>query len=241
MTSASKVYVIGAGGHAKVVLRTLQDLGYAIAGIFDDDPRRQGLSLLGVPIIGPIEQIAEEPPRPALIAIGDNATRRRIAERYDLPWLTAVHPSALVDPSVGIGRGTVVLPRAVIQVDTSLGDHVIVNTAATIDHDCVIKAYAHLAPGVHLAGGITIGNGALLGIGVAAMPGITIGHGVTVGAGAVVICDLPDHVIAVGVPAKVKRSAQASLTAKAVPVDPSCTPPVDLEVNNLHGVPKLLG
>jgi sugar O-acyltransferase (sialic acid O-acetyltransferase NeuD family) len=174
--------------------------------LFDDDPRRQGLFVAGVPIVGPIERIAEQPRRPTVIAIGENTTRRRIAQRYDLPWLTVVHPQALVEPSVRLGQGTVILARAVVQVDSSLGNHVIVNHAATVDHDCVVESHAHLAPGVHLAGGVTVGEGVLLGIGAVAIPGVRICAGTTVGAGAAVGHDLPEHVVAVGVPAEIIKS-----------------------------------
>ena len=204
MSCSGGAYMIGAGGHGKVVLRTLQDLGYTVTAVFDDDPSRWNSTLLGVPIVGPIERIAEFVRRPTVIALGDNATRRRIARQYDLPWLTAVHPWAMVDLSAQLGQGTVVLARAVVQVDALLGDHVIINHAATVDHDCVVSSYAHLAPGVHLAGNVSIAEGVFLGIGAVAVPGVRIGAGTTVGAGGVVVHDLPDHVLAVGVPAKIK-------------------------------------
>ena len=236
MTFAKDVHVIGAGGHAKVIVRMLQDLGYKIKTIFDDNSRLWGTSLLGVPIAGPIESINKESVRPTLIAIGDNNIRRKIADCYNLPWLTAVHPQAFVDPSVLIGRGTVVLPRAVIQVDSTLGDHVIVNTGATIDHDCVIGSFAHLAPGVHLAGNVTIGNGVLLGIGAVATPGIIIGQSTTVGAGAAVISDLPNQVVAMGVPAKVKSQAQSSIIPMTLPDVTDCLIPINLVTDNHYGV-----
>jgi sugar O-acyltransferase (sialic acid O-acetyltransferase NeuD family) len=217
MTTASGVYVIGAGGHGKVVVRLLQELGHHVAAVFDDDPRRWQAPLLGVPVLGPVTRIEEHPRLPAVIAVGDNAARRQIAERYPLPWLTAVHPRAIVDRSVRLGRGTVVLPGAVIQVDACLGDHVIVNTAATVDHDCRIGDYAHLAPGSHLAGGVCIGGGVLVGIGAVAIPGITIGARTTVGAGAAVVCDLPSDAVAVGVPAKIALPAERRMSRPPQP------------------------
>jgi sugar O-acyltransferase (sialic acid O-acetyltransferase NeuD family) len=206
MSRITEVYVIGAGGHAKVVIRALQDLGRKVTAVFDDDPRRQGLSLLGVPIVGAIERISDHPRQPTVIAIGDNATRRRIAERYDVPWMTVVHPWAMVDASVHLGRGTVVLAQAVVQVDSFVGDHVIVNHAATVDHDCVVASYAHLAPGVHLAGEVAVQEGVLIGVGAAVIPRIRIGAGTIVGAGAAVVRNLPEHVVAVGSPALIIKS-----------------------------------
>jgi sugar O-acyltransferase (sialic acid O-acetyltransferase NeuD family) len=205
MSQNAAVYVIGAGGHAKVVIRAVQATGRTVARIFDDDPGRCGSSLLGVPVSGPVERIREYPRQPTIIAIGDNATRRRIAETYELPAITIVHPQAFVDSSAHLGPGTVILARAIVQVDSCLGDHVIVNHAATVDHDCVVGDYAHLAPGVHLAGGVTVEDGVLIGINAAVIPGTRIGRDTTVGAGAAVAQDLPAYAVAVGVPAKVMR------------------------------------
>lgn len=203
MSHNTEIYVMGAGGHAKVVTCLLRDLGYKVAAVFDDNPQLEKTFLSGIPVIGPMDRIDEHPCRQTVIAIGDNVTRRRIAERYDLPWLSVIHPRALVDPSVQLGRGVVVLAQAVVQVDSVLGDHVIVNHAATVDHDCVVENYAHLAPGVHLAGNVTVREGTLMGVGAVAIPGVRIGAGAIVGAGAAVVSDLPNHVIAMGVPAKI--------------------------------------
>jgi sugar O-acyltransferase (sialic acid O-acetyltransferase NeuD family) len=214
--------VIGAGGHAKVVVRTLKDLGYAVTAIFDDSPQRWGQSLFGVPILGPVDRIKDHPPRPALIAVGDNRARRRIAERYyELEWLTAVHPQALVDSTVLLGPGTIVLHRAVIQPDAIIGSHAIVNTAASVDHDCVVESYAHVAPGSHLAGCVRMKEGVLFGIGAVAIPGVTIGAYSTVGAGAAVVSDIPANAVAVGVPAKPRGQATLAMHEDFTPAMPA--------------------
>jgi len=200
------VIVLGAGGHAKVVISTLRAAGYHVTGLYDDDPAKWGTLLAGVEILGPIDQAAGL----AVIGIGHNATRKAIVDRAGrVAWTTVVHPAACVDPTVRLGAGTVVFAGAVIQPDALLGDHCIVNTAATVDHDCVLGDFSHIAPGTHLAGNVTLGEGAFLGIGSAAIPGVRIGAWTTVGAGAVVIADLPDRVTAVGVPAHIIRSQES--------------------------------
>lgn len=198
-----KTYVIGAGGHAKVVLSTLQAAGIKVDGILDDDPQKQGLEIFGVRVVGTINEAAELGKAKGILAIGDNYARQLLAKKLsEWEWLTVVHPEAYVHPTARIGPGTVIFAGAIVQPDVSLGAHVIVNTGANVDHDCVVEDFVHLAPGVNLAGGIRIEEGTLIGVGAAVAPRVRIGAWTIVGAGAVVVKDLPSRVVAVGVPAK---------------------------------------
>jgi sugar O-acyltransferase (sialic acid O-acetyltransferase NeuD family) len=201
---AEAIFVIGAGGHAKVIIGLLKALGQPIAGVFDDDPAKKGQSLLGVPVLGPVESAREYPGLKAVIGIGDNRIRKRIAECLrDVNWVSLIHPSAWVDPSAQVGEGSVVFAGTVVQPDVKLGRHVVVNTGATVDHDCFLDDYAQVTPGVHLAGGVVLEEGVMMGTGSVAIPLVRVGAWTTVGAGAVVTRDLPSHVTAVGIPAKV--------------------------------------
>jgi len=198
------VILLGAGGHAKVVVATLHEVGYTVTALLDDDLSKIGHSLLCVPVVGKLESLEDYGFCSSIIALGDNQKRQEIALRFDelCDWLTVVHPMAYVHESVKIGVGTVVFARAVLQPDAMIGDHVIINTGATVDHDCRIGNFVHLAPGVHLAGNVSIGNGAFLGSGTVVIPGKTIGEGAVVGAGAVVIDDIPSFAKVAGVPAR---------------------------------------
>ncbi len=199
------IVVIGAGGHAKVLIATLAAGGFSIAGVLDDDDTKWGTDAQGTRV-GRIER---ERGGSGVIGIGDNAQRREMARALNFEWRTVVHPAAYVHPAAKLGRGTVIFAGAIVQPDAVIGDHVIVNTGATVDHDCVIGDYAHLAPGVHLAGAVYVGEGAFLGIGSVVIPGVKIGRWSTLGAGAVAIRDLADGVVAVGVPARARRTRKA--------------------------------
>ncbi len=203
MTDAEGVYVIGAGGHAKVVIATLQAAGRLVAGVLDDDEARWGTRVLGGVVAGPVERAAELGAT-CVLAIGANAVRRRLAEELEgrVRWATAVHPAAHVHPTVRLGEGSVVFAGAVLQPDSDVGAHVIINTGASADHDNALGDYVHLAPGARLAGGVTLEEGVFMGIASAALPGVRVGAWTTVGAGGVVTRDLPAHVTAVGVPAR---------------------------------------
>lgn len=203
--SGQQVAVVGAGGHAKVVIATLQALGHEVLVALDDDPARRGDAVLGVPVAGPTAAwLGERPGTSAVLAVGDNRARRRLAGELPGEWLAVVHPRAVVHPSARVAPGAVVFAGAVVQPEARVGAHGIVNTGATVDHDADVGAFAHVAPGAHLCGGVTLGEGVLLGVGAVATPGRTVGAWTTVGAGAAVTADLPAGVTAVGVPARVR-------------------------------------
>lgn len=192
--------VLGAGGHAKVVIGTIRAAGGVVSGVYDEDPSRA--PVLGTPVVGTPDAIPVDSCR-VVVAIGDNEVRRRVvAQLPGVQWGTVIHPNATVHESVTVGDGTVIFAGAVIQPEAAIGRHVIINTAATVDHDCTIGDFAHLGPGAHLAGGVAIGEGAFLGTGVATHHGVRVGAWATVGVGGVVVRNIPDGVVAVGVPAR---------------------------------------
>jgi sugar O-acyltransferase (sialic acid O-acetyltransferase NeuD family) len=196
--------ILGAGGHAKVVIATARAAGHVDVEVYDDDPARVGTTLLAARVVGPLAAVLDDPDRDAVLAIGDNAARHRLGSLARCHLVTLVHPTAHVHETVTLGAGTVVFAGAVIQPDTRLGTNVIVNTSASIDHDCILGDAVHVAPGTHLAGNVTLGDGVLLGVGTSVIPGRRIGAWTTVGAGAAVTSDLPAHVTAVGVPARAR-------------------------------------
>lgn len=203
------VCVLGAGGHAKVVISTLRALGMEVAGLYDDDPAKQGSMCAGVPVLGSISSFTPAMVRECVLAIGDDATRQKIASRMSwVHWLTVVHPKAYVHDSVHLGPGTVLMAGAIVQPDAQIGAHCIINTGATVDHGCVIGDFCHVAPGCNLGGRVTLAEGVFMGIGSVAIQGIRVGAWTTVGAGAAVVTDVPDRVLAVGVPARVRRKVE---------------------------------
>jgi sugar O-acyltransferase (sialic acid O-acetyltransferase NeuD family) len=196
------VLVIGAGGHGKVVVSTLLAAGRIVDAIVDDDESLQDSVILGVRVVGGSDCIPKYADLDAIIAIGSNMIRRLEAEKLNLNWTTAVHPSATVHPSVTLGLGTVVFAGAVVQPGSRIGEHTIINTAASVDHDCVIGDFVHIAPGVHLGGAVRIENGVFAGIGADVLPNRTVGQWAVLGAGSVAIRNVEPHTVAVGVPAR---------------------------------------
>jgi len=210
--------IVGAGGHAKVVVDAARASGkYEILGILDQDSTRWGEAILAVPILGDERLLLDRRLSSAavVIAIGDNATRARVAERLaamGVTFATVVHPSSSLGEDVALGHGTVVLAGVVVNSGSVVGRHVILNTSSSVDHDCRIGDFVHVSPGVRLAGGVHVGAHAHLGIGACAVPNVSIGAGSIVGAGAAVIADVADAAVVVGVPARPLKSAKEDVS-----------------------------
>lgn len=196
------LHILGAGGHAKVILELSQAAGWEVAGIYDDGYLNHP-GVLGHSITGALADVPDEPTTQAVIAIGGNTVRSMLDRRFkSLTWVTLIHPFSWISPTAHIESGTVVMAGAVIQAEAYIGRHVIVNTSASIDHDCRLESYTHIAPGCRLAGNVTIGQGSFLGAGTTAIPGCTVGEWSIIGAGGVVAHSLPANITAVGAPAK---------------------------------------
>lgn len=193
------MYLYGASGHAKVIIDILRDIGIPVLGVFDDNPVVKEVS--EIPAIGPYK--GQSGNNLIIISIGDNAVRRRVAEQLKLSFGKAIHPTAIISPSVNIAEGTVVMHGAIVQADATVGKHVIVNTGASIDHDCKIGDYAHISPGAVLSGNVQVGEGTHIGAGAVVIPNLKIGKWCKIGAGTVVIRDIPDGVTVVGNPARI--------------------------------------
>jgi len=200
-----RLLVIGAGGHAKVVVDAARCAGYDVVGIVGDRTGRT--ELLG------IEVSHDWGPRDGadgfIVGIGDNAAR---AERFahfleaGLTPVSVVHPSAVIADQVELGAGTFVAAGAIVNIDASIGANAIINTGCTIDHDCVIGDHALIGPNASLCGAIVVGSGALVGAGATLAPGANVGDWATVGAGAVVVGAVPARSVSVGVPARTVRT-----------------------------------
>ena len=195
--------VVGAGGHGKSVVSVALAAGMRVAGVLDDDPALVGTAVQGVPVIGPVAMLEGHGGGPAVLALGRNADRIAVAERFrHVDWRRVVYPGCYVNPTVEIGPGTVVFPGAVIGADARIGAHVIVSGNVTVGHDTVLEDYVQVAPGVQLAGTAHVGRAAMLAIGSIVCPGVRIGARATLAAGAVAVHDLPEGCVAFGTPAR---------------------------------------
>lgn len=183
---------------------------YELEGLVDPNPKLAGTLVNGVKVLGDdsfLEHYFRDGGRHVFIGIGgvaDMSRRREVFDRVTAMGFSvagAIHPRAVVAPSVILNHGVQVMACAVIQVDARIGENVIVNTGAIIEHDCVVGGDAHVASGAVIAGGVVIGRAAFIGAGATVKHSIRIGDRAVVGSGAAVIRDVPDGVAVAGVPA----------------------------------------
>jgi sugar O-acyltransferase (sialic acid O-acetyltransferase NeuD family) len=217
---ATRLVVIGAGGHAAEVcsyVRDVQAAGSAVqllgcvddhkpAGHYGQIEVLGGLSELEALLRGPEAETLR-----CLTAVGDNAVRKTLVERVDrligraARWWTLRHPSALVGADVSIGAGSCLAPGAIATTRLTVGAHVILNVRASISHDGDVGDYANINPGATVAGSVQIGEGCFVGAGATVIQRVALGAWSVIGAGAVVVRDVPPRVTVVGVPGRVIR------------------------------------
>ncbi len=215
----TRLVVIGAGGHGRVVADALQRLGKAAdAVILDADAALHGTSVLGIPIRGGdqlLPQLQREGFSEFLVAIGGVRAfglRRKLfiaARLAGLQGWILRHPGTILAESARLGEGSQVLAGAIVNACAVIGENCILNTASIVEHDCRLGADVHVAPRACLAGGVEVGDQVHIGAGAIICENLKIGARSIVGAGAVVIRDVPPDAVVAGVPAKaIRRSDQ---------------------------------
>lgn len=197
--SRPPIVLYGGGGHGKVLLDLLGAIGtYTIAGVVDDHLER-GHDVLGHPVLGGSEVLVGLVGEGVLLAvngvggIGRPEARREVFDRLAGAGFTCpalVHPTALVERSAVLEDGVQVLAHAYVGSAARIGFGSLLNTAAVVNHDCVVGRHVGISPGALLAGDVTVGNGSLVGMGATVNVGVAIGEGARIGNSAVVKADV---------------------------------------------------
>jgi sugar O-acyltransferase (sialic acid O-acetyltransferase NeuD family) len=209
---------LGAGGHAKVVIEILRmDNRYQLVGLLDPKPELKGRTVFDLPVLGDddlLSNLVNDGVRHFFIglgSVGDVSLRRQL---YDIALargmrpVSAVHPRSTISRSATLTVGVTIMAGAVINACAFLGANVIVNSGAIVEHDCVLSDHVHVATGARLASTVSVGEGSHIGVGASVCQCVQIGRNSIVGAGAVVISDVPNDVVVVGVPARILRKKE---------------------------------
>lgn len=198
----------GCGGHGRVAFDAARSVGITFDLVADDDDAVN--DFFGLRVIHPRRDWSLLPPSFGfLVAIGNNAIRRSIFDELRQRGgigTNVVHRSAVISGDAHLGLGTLVCAGVVVNSGAQIGMNSILNTCASVDHDCRLGDHVHICPGVRLGGNVEVGSGTMIGLGAVVLPGVRVGPECIVGAGAVVRCDLPRRVVAYGVPARVRRN-----------------------------------
>lgn len=195
-----RLNILGVSGHGKVVADIAKQNGYTEIYFYDDNTDIREYA--GNRVLGTTNDLAAAAGH-IFVAIGDPKARKRVMEKYcTRSYPVLVHPRATVAEDVVLGDGSVVMAGAVINPGARIGKGVIVNTGSSIDHDCVILDFCHIAVGSHVCGTVKIGEGTWVGVGSSISNNVDICGNCMIGAGAVVINDITESGTYVGVPVK---------------------------------------
>lgn len=198
-----KLTIIGASGHGKVVADIAKLSGYDEIEFLDDDEKLRYCS--SYPVVGKTDK-ALEIDNDVFIGIGNASIRKKFQEQLrNKSLVTLIHPDAVIADDVNIGTGTVIMAGVIINSGAKIGNGVIINTCSSVDHDCIVDDYVHVAVGAHLCGTVNVGESTWIGAGVIVSNNVNICGNCTIGAGAVVIKDIEEEGTYIGVPVRKYR------------------------------------
>ena len=208
-----KIVILCAGDFGKELAWLIEDINglhpiYEIMGFLDDNEEKIGKEFNGYKCIGKtslLNEFSNDPEICAVIATQESRYRRKfVEENPDFQnWETLIHPSAHISKTSKLGIGCVVCANSTISVNSTLGNHCILNIGVTIGHDCEMEDYVSLMTGTVISGHVKIKESAYFGSNSTVVPGKTVGKNSKVGAGSVVIRNVKDNVTVMGVPAKI--------------------------------------
>jgi sugar O-acyltransferase (sialic acid O-acetyltransferase NeuD family) len=207
------IILLGAGGHAKVLIDALRLQSTEILGIVDLDPNKKGLEFMGVPIIGNDTEVMKYPPQKIRLVNGIGSVcvsslRRQLFESFNCKgyqFESVIHPSAIIANQVTLSEGVQIMAGVVIQAGCQIGVNAIINTGSLVDHDCLIGRHVHIAPGVVISGGVVVDENAHIGTGAVIIQDVRVGSNSLVAAGAVVTRGVSSNLTVAGVPARELR------------------------------------
>lgn len=206
--------LFGGGGHARDVLQVVRDINaesraWNLLGFLDGNPDLAGKAIHEYEVLGGPDWLGSRPEVSVCIAIGESRIRRKVAcELENASHVSLIHPSVSVGNNVQIARGSIICAGNILTCDISVDEFSLLNLACTVTHNCYLRPFVSLSPGVNVSGNVTLLEGAMIGTGTCIIQGVTVGEWSIVGAGAVVTKDVPPNTTSVGAPAQVIKTRE---------------------------------
>ncbi len=176
--------------------------------LLDDDPAKQGQSVLGVEIAGPfamLEQADAESAEVANLVTRSAAKRwsaRRKIEEHGVPFATLISPSVdIVD--VDLAKDVIVYQNATVGPQVSIEEGAVIWMGAGVGQECRLGRCCVVGPHAVVNGRVQLGDGVYVGPNATILPEVKVGPWATIGAGSVATQDVPAGATVMGVPGKI--------------------------------------
>lgn len=196
------VVLLGAGGHAKVLLDLLSDNDREVLAVSAPELARNDQKLWrNIPIIDDDAVIQKYNSESIELVNGigmipGKNVRQQLYlsfKQHSMIFATLVHSTAILSATAKLSEGAQVFAGAIIQPDCTIGNNTIVNTRATVEHDCTIGSHCHIATAATLCGGVKLADQIHVGAGATIIQGLTLGQSSVVAAGSVLVKNLAER------------------------------------------------
>jgi sugar O-acyltransferase (sialic acid O-acetyltransferase NeuD family) len=206
---------------------------HRIVGLLDDDPKRVGTEIDGVPVMGPLSAAADYPDADLVFGIGSHQTRlvrHEIIDRLGIPdarFISLIHPAAKVYPSAHVGPGCIIHSGVVVANDVILEGFNVVTFGALLGPYVRLGRFSMVTSLAILLSRVALGPAAFIGAGACLQDGIQVGPGALVGMAAAVYRDVGAGAVVLGNPAKVAYRVRvpAELLVSWPPAEAGVSPP----------------
>ena len=208
-----KIIIFGSSGHARSIAEILERLNYEIVG-FIDSYLPEGQKVLNYKTIGNEKTLINSEKvygtNKVVIGVGDIQGRKKVVEKIrkinpDIIFPTIISPKATISKHTIIGEGTVIFSNSFVNVECEIGKFCVINSASIVEHNTKIRDFCTISSAVNIGGDVKIKEYSFIGSSATIIQKRNIGKHVVIGAGAIVTKDIPDNVLAVGMPAIVKK------------------------------------
>lgn len=197
------VIVLGAGGHAMVVLDILQQLKVKILAICSSDKPKKYSVFEGLTFLSNDSAVFDFSPKDVYLVngIGSLPGSKKRAEIFrfyknaNYEFMSIISPYSIISTHAKIEEGVQIFANSVINAGASIGANTIINTGCVVEHECKIGNDNHIAPGASISGSVITHEFVHVGVGANIIQGVEVGKNSIIGAGATLTENLENNKI----------------------------------------------